>query len=68
VGDPAFDAVDWVLRAGRELDDAVTALPSADPVRLRRWSQALAVLLAIRPLRRGEPSAYTDWLLALAAS
>lgn len=66
VGDPSFDAVDWVLRAGRELDDAVAALPSADPVRLRRWSQALAVLLAIRPLRRGEPSAYTDWLLALA--
>ncbi|GAB2997261.1 aminoglycoside phosphotransferase family protein [Amycolatopsis acidiphila] len=68
VGDPDFDAVDWVLRADRALDEAVAALPSADPVRLRRWSQALAVLLAIRPLRREGPSAHTDSLLALAES
>ncbi|MTD56439.1 aminoglycoside phosphotransferase family protein [Amycolatopsis pithecellobii] len=68
VGDPAFDAVDWVLRADGELEDAIAALPSQDPVRLRRWSQALAVLVAIRPLREQGPSATTDRLLALAAA
>lgn len=68
VGDPAFDAVDWVLRAECDFDDAVAALPSMDADRLARWSRALAVLLAIRPLRQEGPSAHTERMLALAAS
>lgn len=68
VGDPAFDAVDWVLRADRDLDEAIAALPSVDPERLRRWCSALAVLVASAPLRRQGPSPYTEYLLELAAA
>ncbi|WP_236792475.1 aminoglycoside phosphotransferase family protein [Amycolatopsis sp. GM8] len=68
VGDPAFDAVDWVLRSDREFDDAIAALPSQPADRVARWCRALAVLLAIRPLRRDGSSDYADRMLALAAS
>jgi streptomycin 6-kinase len=43
LGDPAFDAVDWAMRADSGLDRAIAGLPSVDPDRLRRWSEALAV-------------------------
>jgi streptomycin 6-kinase len=43
VGDPAFDAVDWAMRADSGLDHAIAGLPSVDPDRLRRWCGALAV-------------------------
>ncbi|WP_235022702.1 hypothetical protein [Amycolatopsis alkalitolerans] len=54
-GDPAFDAVDWVLRSGRDFKEAVAALASTDRDRVRRWSRALAVLLTIRPSRANRP-------------
>jgi streptomycin 6-kinase len=68
VGDPAFDAVDWVLREDRDLDESIAALPSVDPERLRRWCAALSVLVAMAPLRREGPSPYTEYLLGLAAA
>ncbi|GAA5168248.1 aminoglycoside phosphotransferase family protein [Amycolatopsis dongchuanensis] len=67
-GDPAFDTVDWVLLPGRDLDDAVAALPSFDPGRVQAWARAIAVLAALGPLRRQGRSAFTDSLLALSAS
>jgi streptomycin 6-kinase len=73
VGDPTFDAVDWALwpvsRGGR-LEDGIAALgaylPSLDTSRLREWCRALAVLLALGPLRRQGPNAYTESLLRMA--
>jgi streptomycin 6-kinase len=72
VGDGTFDAVDWAflpLARGGSLDDGITALaghlPDLDTGRLRRWCEALAVLVAMSPLRRDGPSPYTDALLRM---
>ncbi|RZQ66010.1 aminoglycoside phosphotransferase family protein [Amycolatopsis suaedae] len=58
LGDPTFDAVDWVYLAGGPPEagvEAVTRLvPEYDPDRLLRWSRALAILVALPALRRGE--------------
>jgi streptomycin 6-kinase len=47
VGDPAFDAVDWVDRAGLDVDDLGAAL-AVDPARIRAWSAAFADWAATR--------------------
>ncbi|MGW3994690.1 aminoglycoside phosphotransferase family protein [Amycolatopsis sp. NPDC004772] len=73
VGDPAFDLADWLylpLAAGGTLDDGIEALrphlPGLDPGRALAWCAALAPLAAHAPLRRGEPTPFTDTLLELA--
>lgn len=73
VGDPAFDAVDWAflpVSQGQRLDDSIAALggvlPELDTDRLRGWCEALAVIVALSPLRRGGPTPYTDMLLRMA--
>ncbi|MGW5746210.1 aminoglycoside phosphotransferase family protein [Amycolatopsis sp. NPDC003861] len=73
VGDPAFDLADWLylpLAAGGTLDDGIEALrphlPGLDPGRALAWCAALAPLAAHAPLRRGEPTPFTDALLELA--
>lgn len=72
VGDPAFDAVDWAflpMAAGGDLETGLAGLrarmPALDVDRLRWWCHALAVLLAVAPLRRHGPTAHTDALLEL---
>lgn len=69
VGDPAFDAVDWVLGTGAPelLHDRVAQL-GVEPERLMRWCRALAVVVAIPRLNRGPRDAGTEFLLRLAAS
>jgi streptomycin 6-kinase len=70
VGDPAFDAVDWVFhRAGP--DDwaartrALAAALGCDPARLWRWCGAFAPMIA----GSGEtPAEHVDALLAMAAA
>jgi streptomycin 6-kinase len=74
VGDPAFDAVDWVflpVSRGQRLDDSIAALgavlPELDTDRVRGWCEALAVIVMLSPLRREGPTPYTDTLLRMAA-
>jgi streptomycin 6-kinase len=72
VGDPAFDAVDWVPWAtddprlwkprGRELACAL----GADADRLWAWCTACAALLAAGEVARGGPSSRVQALLAVA--
>lgn len=73
LGDPAFDTVDWVylpMAAGGSLDDGIAALrphvPDLDVDRVRAWCVALAPLVAMGPLQRGEPLPFTDALLEMA--
>jgi len=73
LGDPAFDTVDWVflpMAAGGTLDDGIVALrpyvPDLDVERVRAWCVALAPLVAMGPLRRGERTPFTDALLEMA--
>ncbi|WP_424185110.1 phosphotransferase [Actinokineospora sp. G85] len=57
VGDPEFDAVDFVL-AGPDvparLEALVAALPSLDPGRLAAWCRALAPVVAVTQARAGQ--------------
>jgi len=73
LGDPAFDTVDWVflpMAAGGTLDDGIVALrpyvPDLDVEWVRAWCVALAPLVAMGPLRRGERTPFTDALLEMA--
>lgn len=73
LGDPSFDAVDWVfipMAAGGTLEDGIEALrphvPDLDAERVRAWCVALAPLVAMGPLRRGEATPFTDAVLELA--
>jgi streptomycin 6-kinase len=73
VGDPAFDAVDWIflpVSRGQRLGDSIAtlgaALPELDTDRVRGWCEALAVIVALSPLRREGPTPYTDMLLQMA--
>ncbi|HEV7973897.1 aminoglycoside phosphotransferase family protein [Amycolatopsis sp.] len=72
VGDPAFDAVDWIflpVSRGQRLGDSIAtlgaALPELDTDRVRGWCEALAVIVALSPLRRDGPTPYTDMLLRM---
>jgi streptomycin 6-kinase len=73
VGDPAFDVVDWAflpVARGQRLEDSIAALgaamPELDTGRVRGWCEALAVIVALSPLRREGPTPYTDLLLRMA--
>ncbi|MFG1645437.1 aminoglycoside phosphotransferase family protein [Amycolatopsis sp. NPDC049252] len=72
-GDPALDAVDWMfvpMRAGGTVEDGIKALAphvaDFDAERVRAWCVAMAPLVALSPLRRGERTPFTDAVLELA--
>ncbi|KDN18621.1 aminoglycoside phosphotransferase family protein [Amycolatopsis rifamycinica] len=73
LGDPSLDAVDFVfvpMAAGGTIDDGIAALaphvPGFDAERVRAWCVAMAPLVALAPLRRGEHTPFTDALLQMA--
>jgi streptomycin 6-kinase len=73
LGDPALDAVDFVyvpMVGGGTIDDGITALaphvPDFDAERVRAWCVAMAPLIALPSLRRGERTPFTDAVLELA--
>jgi streptomycin 6-kinase len=73
LGDPALDAVDWMfvpVAHGGTIEDGLTALAphvaDFDAERVRAWCVAMAPLVALSPLRRGERSPFTDAVLELA--
>jgi streptomycin 6-kinase len=73
IGDPAFDAVDWILTdatdqrdVDRRIDRLTDHLPALDPDRVLAWCQAVAVLLAAGVLRRDPQDPRARFLLALA--
>jgi streptomycin 6-kinase len=69
VGDPLFDAVDWVLWRAEpsDLDRRLAALAPGAEERLRAWCAAFAAMIAASRANRGAPEAEIDWLLGLAA-
>lgn len=73
LGDPSLDALDWMfvpLAKGGTIDDGLTALAphvtDFDAERVRAWCVAMAPLVALSPLRRGERTPFTDAVLELA--
>lgn len=73
LGDPALDAIDWMfvpMARGGTIDDGLKALAphvaDFDAERVRAWCVAMAPLVALSPLRRGERSPFTDAVLELA--
>ncbi|MFF1610327.1 aminoglycoside phosphotransferase family protein [Amycolatopsis sp. NPDC058278] len=73
LGDPSLDAVDFVyvpMAAGGTIDDGIAALAphvaDFDAERVRAWCVAMAPLVALAPLRRGERTPFTDAVLELA--
>ncbi|MGV9365328.1 aminoglycoside phosphotransferase family protein [Amycolatopsis sp. NPDC003731] len=73
LGDPALDAIDFVyvpMAAGGTIDDGIAALAphvrDFDAERVRAWCVAMAPLIALAPLRRGERTPFTDAVLELA--
>lgn len=73
LGDPSLDAVDFVfvpMREGGTLDDGIAALAphvtDFDAERVHAWCVAMAPLIALAPLRRGERTPFTDAVLELA--
>jgi streptomycin 6-kinase len=73
LGDPSLDAIDWMfvpVARGGTIDDGLAALAphvaDFDAERVRAWCVAMAPLVALSPLRRGERSPFTDAVLELA--
>jgi streptomycin 6-kinase len=73
LGDPALDAIDWMfvpMARGGTIDDGLAAIAphvaGFDAERVRAWCVAMAPLVALSPLRRGERSPFTDAVLELA--
>ncbi|MBE8521452.1 phosphotransferase [Amycolatopsis sp. H6(2020)] len=73
LGDPSLDAIDFVyvpMAAGGTIDDGIAALAphvaDFDAGRVRAWCIAMAPLIALSPLRRGERTPFTDAVLELA--
>ncbi|MDQ7810356.1 aminoglycoside phosphotransferase family protein [Amycolatopsis sp. A133] len=73
LGDPALDAIDFVfvpMAAGGTIDDGIAALAphvaGFDADRVRAWCVAMAPLVALPSLRRGERTPFTDAVLELA--
>lgn len=74
VGDPDFDAVDWVFdavtseaAAEERIRELAAGVPGSDPVRLRGWCRATAVLIAGPRVARGIDDPHTRVLLRFAA-
>jgi streptomycin 6-kinase len=75
IGDPAFDAVDWVLAQATELHELeenitrlATLLPALDPGRLMDWCRATAAMIVVSRLNRGLFDRKTRFLLRLEES
>ncbi|MEU0796423.1 aminoglycoside phosphotransferase family protein [Amycolatopsis sp. NPDC005961] len=73
LGDPSLDAIDWMfvpMAKGGTIEDGLTALAphvtDFDAERVRAWCVAMAPLVALSPLRRGERTPFTDAVLELA--
>lgn len=73
LGDPSLDAIDFVyvpMAHGGTIDDGIKALAphvtGFDADRVRAWCVAMAPLIALAPLRRGERTPFTDAVLELA--
>jgi len=73
LGDPSLDAIDFVyvpMAAGGTIDDGLAALAphvsGFDAERVRAWCVAMAPLIALPSLRRGERTPFTDAVLELA--
>ncbi|WP_410565998.1 aminoglycoside phosphotransferase family protein [Amycolatopsis sp. cmx-4-61] len=73
LGDPSLDAIDFVfvpMAAGGTIDDGIAALAphvsGFDADRVRAWCVAMAPLVALAPLRRGDRTPFTDALLEMA--
>ncbi|WP_196449408.1 hypothetical protein [Planomonospora sp. ID82291] len=66
VGDPAFDAVDWVLGGGAARAQETAARLGLDTGRVLAWCRALAVAVAASRLARGRHDTETALLLDLA--
>ena len=72
-GDPAFDAVDWVLAAGggeqavrRRIDWLAGRVDGLDPDRTWSWCQVMAVILAVLVLIGGPDDPAGEEMLAIA--
>jgi streptomycin 6-kinase len=72
VGDPAFDAVDWVFwltddpRCWESRAQVLAAALSVDRQRVLDWCAAFAPMMAAGKAARGEPADHIDALLRLA--
>ncbi|GGL35358.1 aminoglycoside phosphotransferase family protein [Planomonospora parontospora] len=67
VGDPAFDAVDWVLGGGAaHAEETAARLDLEDADRVTAWCRALAAVVAVPRLARGRHDDETARLLELA--
>jgi streptomycin 6-kinase len=75
LGDRTFDAIDWALArvttaAGlaERIGRLCALIPDLDDERLRRWCQAIAVIIAFQHLYRRPPDGTTELVLQLAAA
>ncbi|MFE7749630.1 aminoglycoside phosphotransferase family protein [Streptomyces sp. NPDC057428] len=75
LGDPDFDAVDWVLAGAGEMagltagiDRLAKLVPGQSPDRVLAWCRALAVVEAVPRLRTGRDDPTTRLLLSLSRS
>jgi streptomycin 6-kinase len=73
LGDPAFDAVDWVLAGGggeqavrQRIDWLAGRVDGLDPHRAWAWCQALAVVLAVSLLSGSSEDPSGEEMLAIA--
>ena len=75
LGDPTFDAVDWVLAPAHrtalgQLDQRIgeicALVPHLDPGRLRSWCQASAVIIVVQHLHHRPADGTIPFLLELA--
>jgi streptomycin 6-kinase len=72
LGDPDFDAVDWVLAPGatqtpgHRIEELCGLVPGLDADRLWAWCRATAVIIVVQHLHNRPPDARIPFLLQLA--
>jgi streptomycin 6-kinase len=77
LGDPDFDAVDWVLAPGanqtpelqvsQRIEELCGLVPGLDADRLEAWCRASAVIIVVQHLHNRPPDSRIPFLLQLAA-
>jgi hypothetical protein len=73
LGDPDFDAVDWVLAPGatqtpeQRIEELCGLVPGLDADRLEAWCRATAVIIVVQHLHNRPADARIPFLLQLAA-